>query len=150
MQHQISVEHVPCLQSLGCAVGVCGQGPRNTQVASEGEQSTKGPGGRLKPSKSRPELTYRSDSRKPVDETGSRTASSVSDVRARRHRSFSNRIREKSDLHVQRGRPHPGHRLFGSATSRSRAADATPPDATRNPDVREQATDRGSAPDAST
>src|SRR5215469_5765924 len=136
MQHQISVEHVPCLQSLGCAVGVCGQGPRNTQVASEGEQSTKGPGGRLKPSKSRPDLTYRSDSRKPVDETGSRTASSLSDVHARRHRSFSNRIREMSDLHVQRGRPHP---VIGSSDQLlSGPAQPTlpPPAATRNPDVR--------------
>src|SRR5437764_2867752 len=95
MQHQVSVEHVPCLQSLRCAVGVCRQGPRNTQVAHEGEQSAKGPGGRLKPSKSRPELTHPSDSRELVDETGSRPASSVSDVRARRHRSFSHRIRER-------------------------------------------------------
>ncbi len=72
MQHQVSVEHVPCLQSLRCAVGVCGQGPRNTQVAHEGEQSAKRPGRRLKPSKSRPELTHRSDSRKLVNEPVSR------------------------------------------------------------------------------
>ena len=40
----------------------------------------------------------------------------------------------------------PGHRLFGSATSRTRAADATPADRDQEtPIVREQATHRGSA-----
>jgi hypothetical protein len=30
------------------------------------------------------------------------------------------------DYEIRRGRPHPGHRLFGQATSRTRAPDATP------------------------
>jgi transposase len=38
-----------------------------------------------------------------------------------------------ADTYIQRGRPaHPGHRLFGSATTRTRSTDATLPTATTN------------------
>jgi hypothetical protein len=57
---------------------------------------------------------------------------------------------QKTDLHVQRGRPQPGQRLFRSATSRTRAADATPAGRDQEPPiVQERATHRSRAPEAS-
>ena len=62
-----------------------------------------------------------------------RQALSRSDDRCRH---VARRAREgtRGRLRIQRGRPaHPGHRLFGSATSRTRNTDATPAPPARTP-----------------
>ena len=55
------------------------------------------------------------------------------------------------DSEIQRGRPDPGHRLFGPATSRTRTLDATPARRPpKTPPGLEQAPYRDDAPEVST
>ena len=53
----------------------------------------------------------------------------VADAHASRHGRGPGRAL-RGDSSIQRGRPAPAHRHFGSATSRTRTTDATPPQAT--------------------